>query len=266
MLKKRIITALILAPLAVYATLVLPSFAFAIVFMVILLAGMVEWTQLCSANLKQGVVSVGFLILISMLIFFDDQLLLLCAAMSILYWLVVAINLYRKGLGERCGDICCTTTGVFFLLSAWSGLVLIHRSSESGPVIVLMFLVVIWAADIMAYFAGKKYGHRKLCEAVSPGKTVEGVIGGCVGVLVVAVVTALFFLKLHNWQFVIWVVACILAGAFSVVGDLNESRYKRLANVKDSGNLLPGHGGVLDRIDGLIAAIPVFSTIWILAS
>ncbi|SMN14509.1 Phosphatidate cytidylyltransferase [uncultured Candidatus Thioglobus sp.] len=124
------------------------------------------------------------------------------------------------------------------------------------PYLILLLLLIVWGADSFAYFAGKAFGRHKLAPNLSGGKTIEGVVGGLIGVLLI---TGTWMVYYHetNWKFLL---LALVTGIFSVVGDLHESAYKREAGVKDSGNLLPGHGGVLDRIDGLLAATPVFVT------
>lgn len=120
--------------------------------------------------------------------------------------------------------------------------------------ILLLLLFIVWGADSFAYFSGKAFGRHKLAPNLSGGKTIEGVIGGLVGVLLITGVW-MYFYNESNWGFLL---LALVTGIFSVVGDLYESIYKREAGVKDSGNVLPGHGGILDRIDGLLAATPVF--------
>lgn len=120
--------------------------------------------------------------------------------------------------------------------------------------ILLLLLFIVWGADSFAYFSGKAFGRHKLAPNLSGGKTIEGVIGGLVGVLLITGVW-MYFYNESNWGFLL---LALVTGIFSVVGDLYESIYKREAGVKDSGNILPGHGGILDRIDGLLAATPIF--------
>ncbi|MFT4607730.1 MAG: phosphatidate cytidylyltransferase [Chitinophagales bacterium] len=147
--------------------------------------------------------------------------------------------------------------GLVLLWICGTGLLFLHGHFDSGGWILLYTLTLIWIADIGAYFAGKRFGRNKLAPGISPGKTREGVIGGIVCNLVW--MSIVFWLS-GGWGIVFWQFICIglFASAISVVGDLYESILKREAGVKDSGTLLPGHGGVLDRVDGVIAATPVF--------
>lgn len=146
--------------------------------------------------------------------------------------------------------------GVPVLVPAWSSLAHLHLG-PNGPWQVLFLLVLIWAADIAAYFAGHRWGRRKLCPAVSPGKSMEGALAG----LAAALVLGLLLAALRNLPppaMVRFTLLAVAVAAVSIVGDLFESMLKRSANMKDSGTLLPGHGGVLDRIDSLTAAAPVY--------
>lgn len=123
---------------------------------------------------------------------------------------------------------------------------------------VMILISLIWIADIGAYFVGRKWGKRKLAPTISPGKTVEGLLGGLTGVIVYASMIGHWVLGYSGWTWLLWVVLVLMTALFSVSGDLFESRLKRRVNVKDSGTILPGHGGVLDRIDSISAAAPVF--------
>lgn len=147
--------------------------------------------------------------------------------------------------------------GLVLLWICGNGLLFVHRHFDAGGWILLYTLTLIWVADIGAYFAGKRFGRNKLAPGISPGKTREGVVGGIVSNLVWM---SIVFWLTGGWGMALWqfILIGIFASFISVVGDLYESILKREAGVKDSGTLLPGHGGVLDRIDGVIAATPVF--------
>ena len=138
------------------------------------------------------------------------------------------------------------------LLPLFVALVTLYAAS---PLNLLFALLVVWAADVGAYFAGKRFGRVKLAPAISPGKTWEGVLGG---LTVVAGVAAAFAL-LRGVPLIVLMPFSMVAAALSVVGDLTVSMFKRTAGIKDSGTLFPGHGGILDRVDSVSAAAPLFA-------
>ncbi|WP_185231967.1 phosphatidate cytidylyltransferase [Teredinibacter franksiae] len=145
--------------------------------------------------------------------------------------------------------------GWFVLVPAWLALLYL-RAEPSGSWLVLMVVATVAAADIGAYFTGKAFGRTKLAKSVSPGKTWEGVVGGLFFALVLGAIANVLIIQ-GSW---IGLIAIIVPTAFvSVLGDLLESMVKRHQGVKDSGSLLPGHGGFMDRIDGLVAAAPIFA-------
>lgn len=152
--------------------------------------------------------------------------------------------------------------GVMVLLPAWLGMVVLTHFDE-GEWLILLVVLVVACADVGAYFSGRAFGRHKLAPAVSPGKTLEGLFGGLVTVLIVASLFLLFTPGHHDhwWQ---WAVIVAVTALASVLGDLLESMVKRQRGVKDSGVILPGHGGLLDRIDSLTAALPVFSLLYLL--
>lgn len=148
--------------------------------------------------------------------------------------------------------------GVLILVPLFASLLLLYRAE---PELLLFALLIVWAADIGAYFAGRQFGRVKLAPNISPGKTWEGVLGGLIVVLLLTVAWAHF----RDLQISVLLPFCLAVGAVSVVGDLTVSMFKRTAGVKDSGKLFPGHGGVLDRIDSVAAAAPMFAlgAVWL---
>lgn len=144
--------------------------------------------------------------------------------------------------------------GILVLVPAWISAAALLRIGPDGPRLLLLALAIVWAADIGAYFAGRRLGHRRLAPLVSPGKTWEGLAGGLVAAFGVGLLGgALLGLPALPLGF-----TGLAVGAISVVGDLTESLFKRHAGLKDSGTLFPGHGGMLDRIDSVTAALPLF--------
>ncbi len=176
----------------------------------------------------------------------------------ILFWILVMILIRKTPVGMlnlKLKTRYKILIGWFVLLSAW--MFLSRLRSLYGTEMTMYFLILIWAADISAYFVGKKWGTTKLAPEISPGKTVAGMYGALVSGLVCAAVLSL----LYGFQLMValdFVLLSVLTVLVSIYGDLFFSVVKRQSGVKDSGTLLPGHGGILDRVDSVIAAIPFF--------
>ncbi len=146
--------------------------------------------------------------------------------------------------------------GGVILIPAWLSLILIHLN-KSGVSLMLFLFFLIWLADSAAYFSGRRFGSKKLASNVSPGKTWEGVYGALIVSLLFGASYA-FYADMKNIVAVYFILLVLITASFSILGDLVESMFKRMAGIKDSSNILPGHGGVLDRIDSLTSAAPVF--------
>ncbi len=264
MLKQRIITALLLTPLVIWAILALPDNYFNLMLVIFVAAASWEWALL--AGLTTASKRIVFAIVISGLwiigatVYHPDQNQLLVILWIMMVWWVVRIYQIIRYRGAQ------VTQNQFHPVMAITALVVIAapfylvqllRNNQDLPGYLLYILLVIWAADIFAYFAGKKWGKIKLAPHVSPGKSWQGVYGAMIsGVIATAIGAYVFELNL-NYALLLLLLTFV-AIIFSIIGDLSESLYKRELNIKDSGQLLPGHGGVLDRIDSLTAAIPVF--------
>jgi phosphatidate cytidylyltransferase len=253
-LRKRIITAVILVVLLLGVLLGLPPWATVIVVTALVLAGAWEW----SAFLRppSTVARFGYVALVALLLLgarylaadTDGRHLILITAL--IWWLVALgwIIFAPRSVATWSAGLA----GVLALVPAWVALVWL-RYLPSGAYWVLFTLLLVWGADIGAYFAGHRFGHTRLAPAVSPGKTWEGVAGGFALSAVVAVAGSVWFgLPLYAFG-----PLCLAVVGFSIVGDLTESLLKRFAGVKDSGTLFPGHGGVMDRIDSVTGAAPV---------
>jgi len=158
---------------------------------------------------------------------------------------------YPTPIRRDVGAVC----GILVMLPAWVGLVALLRAPDGGPVYLLCALMIVWAADIGAYFIGRRFGRTRLAPEVSPGKTWEGFLGG----LFAAGLAAGFGAIWLGLPVVFMVPMGLCVAAISVMGDLTVSMFKRSAGLKDSGQLFPGHGGVLDRIDSITAAVPLFA-------
>ncbi len=262
MLKQRLLTALILVPAVVALVLWMPTQTLALLFGVVVLIGGLEWARL--SGFASPVGRSLFLVALTLLMVLAEWLrregltapLYLAAA---LWWLVVLGFLWQRRQVETqpvAGRSLLTAlSGFLVLLPAWVALLELHQR-QAGPGLVLFLLVMIWLADSGAY-AGRRWGKSKLAPGISPGKTWEGVYGALVGLLLAGVILFLWA-PLGPVGLVPLLLLCLLVGLFSIVGDLFESLLKRRRGVKDSGSLLPGHGGVLDRIDSLTAALPLF--------
>ena len=267
MLKQRLITALILISVLLWALFAWPQPAFAIFLGVFILVGAWEWTALC--GLQKLPVRLLYLALVAMaggFLIVTPSLTLPLMAIAVLWWLWIFIELVaypdvRRGfLASLPGKLM---SGFVLLLPAWIALLTLRAQSPQGEWLALFLLLIVWAADTGAYFAGHRWGKTKLALHISPGKTWEGVAGGLVTVLVLALAAGIYGAHYTGAPLAGWVALALVTGFVSVLGDLFESRVKRAAGVKDSGVLFPGHGGVLDRIDAFTAAAPLFTLAWL---
>lgn len=258
MLKQRIITAIILIPLTLLALFYLPAPWFCFVTALVTLAATWEWTALM--EVKTSSRRVLYLVLMAAL--FTVMLFIHITyifAIAFLWWILALLLVVFY---PRCAS--CWSKGVFWrglmgffvLAPCWAAINFL-RNEEDGISSVIFLFVLIWGADSAAYFVGKKWGSIKLAPLVSPGKSVQGLIGAlCFSILFVVAILWFIDFPSQFWGWCIWL--SLLTVLFSILGDLFESMLKRQAGLKDSGNLLPGHGGLLDRIDSLTAAAPIF--------
>ena len=271
MLKQRILTAAVLIPLVVFSLLYLPT---SIVQW--LLAGVVglaawEWfTIIGHKERPERLFAFASLALITVLTFILIPFLLLATIVwSII--LVLVVRYAHCALPAKIEKIIMQPVSAVILASIvlalfWHSAVLLH-STPLGAQQLLYIMVLVWLADTGGYFAGKRWGKTKLAKAISPNKTWEGVAGAVVLGAAWAFIGYVIGLA-GSVGLISWLVLSLIALLISIVGDLFESLFKRAHNVKDSGNLLPGHGGILDRIDSLLAAVPVFTAgiVWLGAS
>lgn len=188
-------------------------------------------------------------------LFYNDVALLLWSA-SILTWLVGSF--WVKSYPEYDGWYNATLY-ILGLILVSAAVTAIFEVWKASPWWLMYLFLLVWGADTGAYFVGRKFGKRKLAPTVSPNKSIEGLIGGVVITVVVIIVVEFFYLDLSLAQHILFLILSLLTVFASVLGDLFESMIKRRAGIKDSGRILPGHGGVLDRIDSLLAAAPVFA-------
>ena len=268
MLKLRILTALIMIPLVLWALFAWPPTVFIIFLGAFILIGAWEWTMLCGLKkLPVRLAYIALVVVVGVFLLVTPSLTLPLMGLAVLWWLWIFIELIaypdvRQGfLASRTGTLL---SGFVVLLPAWIALPLLRELPPHNAWLALFLLLIVWAADTGAYFAGHRWGKTKLAPRVSPGKTWEGVAGGLVVVLVLALATGVYVGAYSGWMLWAWVLLATVTGFVSVLGDLFESRIKRAAGVKDSGNVFPGHGGVLDRIDAFTAAAPLFTLVCLL--
>ncbi len=255
MLKLRLLTAAVLVPLLLAAMFLLPSLWWKLVLLIPLVLAAREWSALSGFGRGgETIFLLGLAAGVGVLWMMNKDATRVVLALSVGFWAVVApVWLWLKMRVRN--HLALGLAGVATLLPMWLAFVELQRT----PLVLLLLLAVVWIADTAAYFFGHKFGRRKLAPAISPGKTWEGVAGALGTVTVYALLLQYFHVARHDFSLV-----PIFLGmtVFSIVGDLFESWLKRGAGVKDSGSILPGHGGVLDRVDALTAALPLAALVF----
>ncbi len=281
MTRTRVLAALVMAPAAIAAIVLLSTPWLAALAALVLLMGLWEWLKLAGVeDTLPRIVLVGLNLSLMVLLVWASRdaaginpaLFQIVTLVGALAWLLAPLWLWRPGFTAadrpwaRAFKLAAGTVAV---LPAWAALCLLHSGNFAslaglpeaggghGPRWLLAALALVWAADSGAYFAGRHLGRRKLAPTISPNKTVEGAVGGLLAGVAVAIGLGLWA-GAGSAQLPALALVAALAVAVSIVGDLVESLLKRQAGVKDSGHLIPGHGGILDRIDGVLAAVPVF--------
>ena len=278
MLKQRILTSLVLAPLALVLVFYTPLTLFSYIAAGIVLLGAWEWSAfmgLCDKIKRFSFVAATAVILALFnwhwpieALWQNGQLVgdaNYLFTLSFAWWIVATYLVWRypamaKEWNE--GILMRAIAGFLTLVPLWLALNTLRSAGDTesthfGSVLILVVLGIVWSADIGAYFTGKNLGKRKLMPKVSPNKTIEGLLGG----IVAAVIFVLAFCHFTNVDMAVWPIYAVMTAfiaLFSAVGDLLESMFKREVGLKDSGSCLPGHGGILDRIDSLTAAAPIF--------
>jgi phosphatidate cytidylyltransferase len=284
MLRQRIITAVILAPLALCAILFLPIEGFKIAVAGVICLGAYEWANM--SGILSRIAKAGFTVFIALictvLIYTVDAesiwhqgelhpLFAFCLWIAALWWalsllMIIAYPKYSEHWRDSILIRACF--GVLTLIPTWVAIVSLRTSlyevdPNYGASLLFYVLGIVWAADIGAFFVGVKFGKHKLRPKVSPGKSIEGLAGGIAASFAIIAFAAMHY-QFEASRIGIHVLIGVITVAVSALGDLNESMVKRCAGIKDSGKLLPGHGGVMDRIDSLTAAFPVFAFCYML--
>lgn len=258
-LKQRIVTGLILVVCVLLGVLFLPKSLFAVAALVVFisLAGW-EWGRLVALDDLARGLFVTALLVCALVAYLWHDIRWVAIVIGVLGWAgaLVLLAMYEQGVELYKQQRWILRLAAFLILvPAWVALITLHHYY---PLLVLYLIFLVAIADSGAYFAGKAFGKNKLAPQLSPGKTREGVLGGLLGVATWSVLGALYFdLPASDWLYFIFL--SLVVSLISVAGDLFESLIKREAGMKDSGNILPGHGGILDRVDGLIAALPLFT-------
>jgi len=270
MTRTRVIAALVLTPFAIAAILLLPTPWLMALSAVVFLVGLWEWFRLADIDdtLARSVLLVVNLALMVAIVWasrtdhgFSYVLLQIMVVAGVVWWLLAGLWLkhYRFASDhDTHARVFKLAAGTLAILPAWCAIGVIHGGQPFGHRWLFVALAIVWAADSGAYFVGRHYGRRKLSPRISPNKTVEGLAGG----LACGLAVGLAFAPLAGAtlaQLPAVALVAVVAVGFSVVGDLFESLLKRHVGAKDSGDLIPGHGGILDRIDGVVAALPVFA-------
>ena len=267
MLKTRVITALVLLAVLLPVLFLLPPIYIGAFFLIALVTAAWEWSRLLTPQLNRAAWLYALFCLAIILFLLGMQntawqfaLLLL----AVLFWFFIAPFLLARGMNLSLEKLrpFYAVLGLIVLPATWFALVFLR---ELGLVFLLSAMALVWVADIGAYFVGKAFGKRKLAVQISPGKSIEGAIGGLLLCYIYALLCASYlpvdatlfgsWAMRFGWTPMFLMVTALVA--FSIFGDLFESQLKRLAGVKDSSHLLPGHGGVLDRVDALIPTMPI---------
>ena len=270
MTRTRLLAALFMTPLAIAAVLLLGTPWLVALTAVIFLAGLWEWFRLAEIDdtLHRSVLLVANLAMMVAIVWasrtptgFSFVLFQIATVVGVVWWLLAMLWLKHFEFAsdhDTHARMFKLAAGTLAVIPAWAALALIHGSDPDGHRWLLIALLICWAADTGAYFAGRKFGKHKLSPRISPNKTVEGFIGGMVASILIALIGAPIAGASVAQLPAVALVVVVTVG-FSVVGDLYESLLKRHVGAKDSGDLIPGHGGILDRIDSVLAALPVFA-------
>jgi phosphatidate cytidylyltransferase len=267
---KRVITALIFLAIGLSALFIHSAVFYSLIFVITVLA-LVEYFQLIQAELQYeqnksmficGISIIGGVLIFILLILFGNNFISgkYLALIPCLLFLIMVTELFFKS-EKPFYQMALRVFGVFYIVIPFGSVAIVqYAHQEYRPDIILGILLLIWSGDVFAYFFGKQFGKHKLSARISPGKTIEGFVGGAVMTLIVSIILNAF---ISTYSIINWIIIAIIIIVFGTLGDLFESMIKRHLKVKDSGTILPGHGGILDRFDGLNFSLP-FITAYIL--
>ncbi len=283
MLLHRLLAALVLIPLVISTIYYSTNLMFLVLSLMLMLLIINEWSNLhrfnfkCRAVLLLAVILPGFIfyynylnsVQISVIESNIYNIVFITSAMMQLY-LFTKVYSFNRNINSgiylyiQNNTLVQIMLGILFILPFWFGLC--YLKFYHKPIILVLLFLIVWSIDSGAYFIGKSFGRTKLIPEVSPGKTWEGIIGGLLFLFILNFVVYFYQSKFDtmNWGYydiIYLIIYNIIIFIYSVFGDLTESMIKRIKNVKDSGSLIPGHGGLLDRLDSIITVIPVYCLI-----
>ena len=254
MFRHRLLTSLVLVPLVLFAIYYANIWILGTAILLLVLIGTWEWTQLIPILHFVGRIFFTLILLLFIAInkhWFNDWL--LC---NLVLWVAILVSVMTFPMSQTFWGNRIIVSGLcLFLLPLFANTMLEIYEHPQGKSLIVYLLFIVWATDIGAYLAGKRWGRHKLIPQVSPGKTIEGAMGGFIFAMLIATIARYYF---NPHSMIIWYAIAIGTTLISMLGDLLISMLKRRCKLKDTGQLFPGHGGVLDRLDSLIAAAPFF--------
>ena len=253
MLKTRLITSLVLFIAFATAFVYLPPLYWDLLILIVISIGIWEWARMAQYNKIVSFLYTSLVLLsgLFLLVYSPDlmhMVVIWAVLLAAMFWLLIVPFLLAFSLQVN-NPVLIGLLGLITIVPFGLSMIALR---EINPSLLIVFAMTVWIADSAAYFAGKRFGKHKLAPSISPGKTFEGVLGAWVAVTAYAILLCFITHQSYMFVLVFWGVMIL-----SIMGDLFESLIKRQAGVKDSSSLLPGHGGVLDRIDGLTSTLPL---------
>ena len=252
---------------AVYIILLLSCILYskdslAILFSILLVFGVFEFAKMTSVNFYAGIILAGF----AYYSFYNESYNILINNSITIFTIIISIRLLYFLFQKNDKEFDIVTQyliliGYIIFPFILTNYVPIGKKGYNSDILITIF-ILIWTNDTFAYLVGKNFGKNKLFPSVSPKKTIEGFIGGLLFSIIGGVLLAKYFIEAKYIYF--WVIIAIIVSIFSTLGDLIESKLKRVAGVKDSGTIMPGHGGILDRLDSIIFVIPFINLFYLI--